>query len=39
VGVTGTDKVAVIDSRSLDVVKQISTDGKLPFWLTVVGND
>ncbi|MEO7065702.1 MAG: cytochrome D1 domain-containing protein [Rhodanobacter sp.] len=39
VGVTGTDKVAVIDTKTLTVAKQIPTQGKVPFWLTVVGND
>jgi len=39
VGVTGTDKIAVIDTTTLEVVRQVPTQGKLPFWLTVVGND
>lgn len=39
VGVTGTDKLAVIDTNTLEVVKQIPTHGKLPFWVTVLGND
>lgn len=39
VGVTGTDKLAVIDTHTLEVVKQIPTQGKLPFWVTVPGND
>ncbi|MEO7065553.1 MAG: cytochrome D1 domain-containing protein [Rhodanobacter sp.] len=39
VGVTGTDKLAVIDTHTLKVVKQIPTHGKLPFWVTVRGND
>lgn len=38
-GVTATDKLAVIDTRTLKVVKQIPTHGKLPFWLTLAGND
>lgn len=37
--VTGTDKVAVIDTRTLKVVKQIPTHGKLPFWISVAGNE
>src|SRR5699024_2841521 len=36
--VTSTDKVAVIDTNTLGVVKQIPTDGKLPFWIAVLGN-
>lgn len=39
VAVTGTSKIAVIDTRTLKVVGQIPTHGKLPFWLTVAGND
>lgn len=39
VGVTATDKVAVIDTRTLKVVRQIPTHGKLPFWISVAGND
>ena len=39
VGVTATDKVAVIDTHSLEVVRQIDTHGKLPFWIAVRGND
>jgi YVTN family beta-propeller protein len=39
VGVTGTDKIAVIDIDTLEVVQQIPTHGKLPFWLSVTGND
>ena len=38
-GVTGTDKIAVIDTTTLEVVKQVPTHGKLPFWISVVGND
>ncbi len=39
VGVTGTNQVAVIDTRTLAVVKQLATQGKLPFWISVAGND
>ena len=39
VGVTATNQVAVIDSRTFEVVEQIPTQGKMPFWLAVVGND
>lgn len=38
-GVTATNKVAVIDSQTLEVVEQVPVNGKLPFWLSVVGND
>ena len=39
VGVTGTDKIAVIDVNTLEVVQQIPSHGKLPFWVSVTGND
>ncbi|MGH8083964.1 MAG: YncE family protein [Lysobacter sp.] len=39
VGVTATNTVAVIDTKTLEVVMQVPTHGKLPFWITVVGND
>lgn len=39
VGVTATDKVAVIDTRTLKVARQIPTYGKLPFWISVAGNN
>jgi YVTN family beta-propeller protein len=39
VGVTATDRIAVIDTRTLEVVRQLPTDGKLPFWVAVRGND
>lgn len=39
VGVTGTDKIGVIDTRTLKVVKQEPTHGRLPFWITLAGND
>jgi YVTN family beta-propeller protein len=39
VGVTATDKIAVIDTHTLKVVRQIPTHGKLPFWISVAGND
>lgn len=39
VSVTGTDRVAVIDTETLKVVHQEPTNGKLPFWISVAGND
>lgn len=39
VAVTATNMLAVIDTRTLQVVQQLPTDGKLPFWITVAGND
>lgn len=38
-GVTATNKLAVIDTATLEVVKQLPVDGKLPFWVSVQGND
>lgn len=38
-GVTATDKVAVIDTSTLQVVEQVPTDGRLPFWISVAGNE
>jgi YVTN family beta-propeller protein len=38
-GVTATDKIAVIDARTLEVVRQVPAGGKLPFWLAVIGNN
>jgi YVTN family beta-propeller protein len=39
VGVTAANKIAVIDTHTLKVVRQIPTHGKLPFWISVAGND
>lgn len=39
VGVTATDKIAVIDTHTLKVMRQIPAHGKLPFWVSVAGND
>ena len=39
VGVTTTAKIAVIDTHTFKVVRQIPTHGKLPFWISVAGND
>lgn len=39
VGVMAANKVAVIDTRTLKVVDQIPVHGKLPFWISVAGND
>jgi len=36
--INGTSKVAVIDMRSLEVVRQITTQGAVPFWIAVQGN-
>lgn len=37
--VTGTNRIAVIDANTLNVAEQVPTNGKVPFWLSVVGND
>ncbi|HEU0197589.1 MAG TPA: cytochrome D1 domain-containing protein [Nevskiaceae bacterium] len=38
-GVVGTNKIAVISTKTLNVVKQTPTEGKVPFWIAVVGHD
>lgn len=39
VGVMAANKVAVINTRTLKVADQIPVHGKLPFWISVAGND
>lgn len=38
VSVTGTGKIAVIDTDSLEVKEYIDTQGDFPFWVAVSGN-